>query len=168
MTIMKWAGCALAIVFAVSGARAADTTPCGKNLVCASAPSTIIEAVQKAGYKATLDKDNDGDPMIESAASGYNFSIYFYGCVERNMCDSLRFAVNFKDDGANALELANLWNRDKRFAHMAVNKNKSLNIGYDVTTVGGLNQENFADLLDWWATMLGEASKFFKEHPARK
>ena len=42
----------------------------------------------------------------------------------------------------------------------------TLSITYDVTTVGGLNRENFADVVDWWNTMLGLAGKFFKAHPA--
>jgi hypothetical protein len=35
--------------------------------------------------------------------------------------------------------------------------------------VGGVNKRNFADTLDWWATMLGEFSQFVKaQKPATK
>jgi len=32
-----------------------------------------------------------------------------------------------------------------------------------VTTVGGLNSKNFADVIDWWAGMMGQLNRFFKE-----
>lgn len=74
--------------------------------------------------------------------------------------------MSFEDDGGNTPELANKWNKDKRFAQMSVWDDRSLALAYDVTTVGGLNRKNFADVVDWWAVMLGEAGKFFKDNPA--
>ncbi len=64
------------------------------------------------------------------------------------------------------MALANKWNLNKRFLQMSVGDDKTLYAAYDVTTVGGLNKANFGDVVDWWATMLGELSKFFKENPA--
>ena len=37
----------------------------------------------------------------------------------------------------------------------------------DVSTIGGLNLKNFADVIDWWSVMLGELNKFFKEQGAK-
>lgn len=146
---------------------AGDADPCGAKMVCASAPKSVVSALQDAGYKAVLGKsDTTGNPKIDSAANGYNYSIYFYECEEGKKCASLQFLVTFEDDGANTLDLANRWNNNKRFLQMSVNDDKSLALSYDVTTLGGLNQTNFADVIDWWAMMLGEASKFFKENPA--
>ncbi|WP_242122643.1 YbjN domain-containing protein [Sphingobium sp. Sx8-8] len=146
---------------------AADNEPCGDGLVCASSPQSVVQALQAAGYKAALSKSKTtGNPMIESAASGYSFSIFFYECEQARNCGSLQFQLSFEDDGGNTPELANKWNKDKRFAQMSVWDDHSLALAYDVTTVGGLNQKNFADVIDWWAVMLGEAAKFFKDNPA--
>ncbi|WP_176595769.1 MULTISPECIES: YbjN domain-containing protein [Sphingobium] len=146
---------------------AADTEPCGANLVCASDPQSVVQALQAEGYKAALGKSSQtGNPKIESAASGYNYTIYFYECEQGRQCGSLQFQVSFEDDGGNTPELANKWNKDKRFAQMSVWDDRSLALAYDVTTVGGLNRKNFADVVDWWAVMLGEAGKFFKDNPA--
>ncbi|MFZ4748083.1 MAG: hypothetical protein ACOYLK_14540 [Sphingomonas sp.] len=41
--------------------------------VRATRPQSIVSAMQNAGYKASLDKDSTGDPLINSAASGSNF-----------------------------------------------------------------------------------------------
>ena len=148
---------------------AADTEPCGTDLICASDPQTVVQALQAEGYKAALSKSSKtGNPKIESAASGYSYTIFFYECEETRHCGSLQFQISFEDDGGNTPELANEWNKDKRFAQMSVWDDHSLALAYDVTTVGGLNRKNFADVIDWWAVMLGEAGKFFKDNPAPK
>ena len=41
--------------------------------VKATRPQSIVSAMQNAGYKASLDKDSTGDPLINSASSGSNF-----------------------------------------------------------------------------------------------
>ncbi|MBT2185748.1 YbjN domain-containing protein [Sphingobium nicotianae] len=170
---MRWtylAGCVLAAGLATASAGAADTEPCAKAMVCASSPQTVVDALQAAGYKGVLSKSKSGNPMIESAASGYKFWIYFYECEKGAACASIQFNITFNDDdGANSAELANLWNKDKRFSQMSFDpSDRSLSFSYDVTTLGGLNQKNFADVIDWWATMLGQLGRFFKEHPAGK
>lgn len=71
---------------------AADTEPCGANLVCASDPQSVVQALQAEGYKAALGKSSQtGNPKIESAASGYNYTIYFYECEQGRQCGSLQF-----------------------------------------------------------------------------
>jgi hypothetical protein len=165
---IRLAAAALAALFVAGSAQASDTDPCGTSMICASSPKTIVDAIQKAGYKAALDKDDDGDPMIESAANGYDFTIYFYECEKAKDCASLQFVASFEDDGANNAALANAWNHKKRFIQMSVDDDGSLNARYDISTLGGLNQKNFADVVDWWAHMLGELGQFFREQPAPK
>lgn len=143
-------------------ARAAPACPSG--LVCASDPQTVVNALQKLGYKALLGaSDNTGNPKIESSAAGYDYTIYFYDCKGPKGCGSLGFTVVFEDDGTNTAKLANAWNKDNRFSQMAVNESGTLAFTYDVTTVGGLNQANFADVVDWWQVMLGKVRGFFGE-----
>jgi len=154
--------------FVISGpARAAD---CPASLVCASNPAGIVSSLQAQGYKAVLGKsDSTGNPKISSAASGYDYTIFFYGCEKGTNCTSLGFSITFADDGTNSADLANEWNSDKRFSAMSFDKSdKSLMLTYDVSTIGGLNQVNFADVVDWWQTMLGQARTFFNAHPAPK
>lgn len=149
-------------------ARAADDCPAA--LICASNPQGVVASLQAQGFKAVLGKsDSTGNPKITSAASGYNYTIFFYGCEKGADCTSLGFSVTFEDDGTNSAALANAWNKDKRFSAMSFDESdKSLMLTYDVTTIGGLNQVNFADVVDWWQTMLGQARTFFDAHPAPK
>ena len=160
---------AAAAILSAGPVAAAD---CPLALICASNPDGIVRSLQAQGFKAVLGKsETTGNPKVTSAAAGYNYTMYFYGCEQAANCTSLNFAVTFDDDGTNSVDLANEWNKDKRFTAMAFDPaDKSLTVSYDVTTVGGINQINFADVVDWWQTMLGQARTFFGAHasPVKK
>lgn len=147
-------------------AMAIDETPCEAKMICASKPDSVADAIRDAGYKAVIGTDNQGDPKVSSAASGYNFSVLFYDCEKAKQCGSLQFYISFNnDDGNNSAELANIWNSTKRFGSMSYEADKTLRVTYDISTVGGINEANFKDMVDWWASILGELNLFFKEHP---
>ena len=159
---------ALAGVFMTGPVQAAASCPAA--LICASNPEGIVSSLQAQGFKAVLAKsETTGNPKISSSAAGYSFTMFFYGCADGKECSSLSFSVTFDDDGTNSADLANEWNADKRFSAMSYDaSDKTLTLSYDVTTVGGINQVNFADVVDWWQTMLGQARTFFDAHPAPK
>ena len=136
---------------------------CPSGLLCAADPQGIVAALQAEGYQAKLLSDSLGDPMIASSASGYDYNIEFYGCEDHKACTSLRFIIWFKDDGTNTPQLANGWNKRKRFIQMAAQDDGRLTVAYDVSTLGGLNKANFADVVDWWQSMLGEVRTYVNE-----
>jgi hypothetical protein len=165
--------CIAAVVLASAGANAAyskDTEPCVTGMVCASDPQTIVNALQEEGYKAKLGTDAEGDPIVTSAASGYDFDILFYDCENHEQCASIQFRVSFSKDADNTPELANKWNLDSRVIQLAATSDQQLRGNYDVTTIGGINKRNFADILTWWQDTLGELRKFFEKTapPAKK
>ena len=167
MTRTSLAALAALVSLTSAQARAAD---CPAALICASNPAGIVSSLQAQGYKAGLGKsESTGNPKISSGAAGYDYTIFFYGCEKGAECTSLGFSITFADDGGNSVGLANEWNKDKRFSAMSYDESdKTLMMTYDVTTIGGLNQVNFADTVDWWQTMLGQARTFFDAHPAPK
>lgn len=155
-----------ALMLASGTAHAVDKTPCPANMVCASAPTTVGAALIKAGYQGLVTKADDGDPEIESAASGYKFWVEFYGCDKNAQCDSLQFYAVFEGNPARDATFVNEWNSTKRFSQLSVRKKDGkMELRYDVSTIGGLNAANFADVVDWWATMLGGFGQFLSERP---
>ena len=172
--MIRWMIAVLALAWGTP-VLAVDTKPCGADLVCASRPDTVIEAIRNAGYRA---KDRDekgkpladggGDPMLASSAAGYDYDVFFYGCKENKQCDALQFHIAYSKDAANTAALANKWNDKMRFGSASIDEKGRFVVEYDVTTAGGLTQANFADVIDWWATTLGNLSKFFAENPAPK
>lgn len=156
----------LAAISAISSAaNAADENPCPADLICASKPETVVSGLQDAGFRAKLEKDKTGDPMISSEASGYEFEIYFYGCEKGQNCAELQFQTTFMAEADNTPDYANAWNTSKRFIQASVDQQK-LQLAYDISTVGGVNKANFTDTTQWWAAMLGEFAVFVKEQKA--
>ena len=152
-----------AFVATVTAAQAQDRAACGTGLVCASDPDSVMRAMEKAALEPKKTVDAQGDPMIESDAAPYHFDVFFYGCEKGKNCDSLRFEVSFAKGEENTLALVNKWNVGHRFLHAWVADDGRLVAAHDVATIGGLNERNFADVLDWWKSMLGELADFFRE-----
>ena len=143
--------------------QAVDDDGCPKDTICAADPASIVAVMQDEGYRAKLEKDKTGDPKISSQASGHQFEIYFYGCVENKNCKSIQFTAGFSPADDQTPEYANKWNNEKRFIKASITDKKELDLNWDLTTVGGMMKENFVDSLDWWAVMLGEFSAFVEE-----
>lgn len=147
-----------------ASAQAVDSAHCAARLVCASTPQTVFEGLQRAGITAEMDVDGEGDPMIVGESDGLNFGVYFYGCEDHAGCDSLQFLASFTDAGATGPSLANAWNDEHRFSQLSLDSDGNLNLRYDVTTIGGLNQANFAEVVDWWTVVLGNVANYIDEN----
>lgn len=160
---------AVASVLLAAPAAAQDRNPCAAGQICASNPASIVAAMEKANLKPKLGKDSNGDPLISvEGVSAYHYDLYFYGCEKGKNCDSLRFEVTFEKDKDATPLLANKWNASHRFIQAAVKDDGRFVMSYDVPTIGGMNPRHFADVLDWWGSMLGEAGDFFTKELAEK
>jgi len=147
-----------------SAAAKSSDEDCAANMVCASNPKSIIDAMQQAGYRAELTTDGVGDPQIYSSASGYKYSVMFYDCTDHKACKSLQFQASFDVVAGVDGDYVNKWNEQKRFVRAALEDGDTFYLRYDLSTTGGLNQKNFADVLDWWELLLGDYSKFASEN----
>ncbi len=140
-----------------------------ETLIDLTQPRAVVQAMQDAGYKAALKKDEKGEPYIESAANGSNFTIQFYGCKNATDCPSLQFYSWYKKEPWYTVELANRWNIAKRFIKAMIDKDGDLATTFDVTTAGKTTVANFADAIDWWSVMSGELFDFLdKADPTKK
>lgn len=129
-------------------------------------PEEVASALQKAGYKAELKKDKDGNTFIASAANGQNFSIQFYDCNEER-CTSMQFYSWYKKQDYFSPALANDWNAHRRFLKVAIDDQGDLSEYFDVSLVGGMTEAHFADLVDWFAVTDAELAKFLDEHSGK-
>ncbi|MBO9713818.1 YbjN domain-containing protein [Sphingomonas sp.] len=163
MRVLLGVAALAAFLIGAGEAKAQDRDPCKPGMVCASAPDTVIAAMERAGLKPKRTADDQGDPMLESDEAAFHFDVYFYGCEQHKNCDSLRFEVMFRQGSENTTVLVNKWNAQSRFLSTAVRPNGTLVASYDVATIGGLNERNFADVLDWWKSELEELGLFFQK-----
>ncbi len=146
----------LAAMLVTSPALAED------ELLDLSTPELVQAAVQAAGYKATLEKNDDGSLYILSAANGSSFTIDLTDCKALK-CSGLSFQSWYKPEPIFTAELTNRWNDTKKFLQVSVNQRGELREWLYVTTVGKLTKANFADVIDWYVSMDTELAKFLKE-----
>lgn len=140
-------------------ALAAGTPATAQNVV-ADDPQAIVDVLKDWGYRAALVKDSEGDPKIDSATSGVNFSIYFYGCSGGTQCTSIQFASGFDMDQGTTPGVVNEWNANKRFGKVYLDDEKDPFIEMDISLVGGgISRDNFRDNLEKWEQLVGDFQK---------
>ncbi len=147
---------ALSLILALGGACPALAAP-----VVAENPQAIAGLLKDIGYRAELTKDDTGDPKIESAAAGVNFSIYFYGCTDGKACSSIQFSSGFDLDSALNMSSVNDWNTRKRYGKVYIDDEGDPYLEMDINLAGGgITEDSFRDSLDSWERLLSD----FQEH----
>jgi len=133
--------------------------PAAAQTVQATRPETIMKALQDAGYRATLSKDNGGDPLIKSGAAGVDFSVLFYNCTENKDCKTIQFYAGFVKKGLT-LETMNKWNTNHRFARAYLDDEKDPRIEMDLDLDnGGMSAALFKANIATWESLLGDFQK---------
>ncbi len=147
-----WANLAI-----IAGAIVAQ--PAAAQNIDATRPETIVAALREAGYRAVLDKDNSGDPLVKSGAAGVDFSVYFYNCTANKACKTVQFHAGFVKKGVT-LDTINTWNATHRFARAYLDDEKDPRIEMDVDLDhGGLSTRLFQANLATWDSLVGEFQK---------
>jgi hypothetical protein len=157
---MKTAIIALATataVLALGGAGAARAQEIHKDGM--TGPE-VAAWLQKGGYKAELTKDSSDDPMINSAAEGHTFKIYFYDCNEAKRCKALQFSAGFDMKEGLTLEKANEWNRKNRYLKAYLDDDRDPYVQYDVNVNAGRTMAGLDDDFGVWTGILGEFTTF--------
>jgi len=139
----------IALTMPLSAAAAAD-------MIDATNAARIAQKLTDLGYRAKMDTDGAGDPMIRSAASGANFSVFFYGCTDGADCTAVQFQAGFDLADASTAAKMNEWNKTHRFGTAYIDDEGDPMLQMDVTLDGGVSEANFADVVDWWEIVLGE------------
>ena len=116
--------------------------------------------LQKGGYKAELTKDSSDDPMINSAAEGQTFKIYFYDCDEAKRCKALQFSAGFDLKEPLKLEKANEWNRKNRYLKVYLDDDGDPYVQYDVNVNAGRTMAGLDDDFGVWTGMIGDFTTF--------
>jgi hypothetical protein len=136
-------------------------TPAWAAEVRAQDPKSLVEAMQQAGYKAQLDTDEVGDPMIRSSQSGVDFLVLFYNCTDNTDCRTIQFYVGYSEPNSATPETMNAWNKDNRFGRAYVGDDRIARLEMDVDLDdGGISQALFEDNLEFWVTVMSEFGQY--------
>lgn len=96
----------LALLAPTSAAIAADGLVTGP---------AVIAMLEDLGYRAELDRDGAGDPLVLTRARGLDYRIYFYDCRD-DACEALQFQIGLDLDDGTTHEVVNGFNRGYRYA----------------------------------------------------
>ncbi len=146
---------------AIAFASAILVTPAlAQDMVLATQPEVVAAQMQESGLKAKLGKDDLGDPVINSAAAGVNFDVFFYDCTGGKDCGSVQFSSCFDLKDGLTLEAANTWNYDMRYGKASLNKDMDPCLKMDIDLTSGMDAGTFQHVLVSWDQILG---KFVKD-----
>jgi hypothetical protein len=140
------------------------STSAEAQMVTAQNPSSVVSAVQSAGYKALLKRDSDGTPSISSSASGMKFVIFFFGCKEGENCKTIQFFSGITEANNASLKKMNEWNAGHRFTRAYLAEDgTTARIEMDLNLdKGGISSSLFSDNLALWDGSLAAFFEFIK------
>ena len=142
-------------------AASALTSPAPAQIIDATSEEAFVEFLQDNGYRAKLDYLENGRPVIDSADSGSNFSIYFLGCSgEKQECRTIQFHTGYDLPNGMSMERVNDWNRTARFAKVYIDDQGDPDLEWDVNLEFGVTTENLFYTLVAWTDVMQQFEDF--------
>ena len=128
------------------------------DIVSAAEMQELADIIQSLGYRAKLETDNVGDPVIHSSAAGAEFQIQTFGCDSdsHDNCKLLLFKVGFDLEEGTTLESMNDWNEQVLVGRAYIDDEMDPWLEWAVNMDGGVTEKNFAESFDWWETALAQ------------
>jgi hypothetical protein len=144
----------------------AVAAPAQAQVVLGTNPQTVVQALQSAGYRAVLGRDEQGDPKIDTAAGGTNFVVYFFDCTSGRDCRAVQFHSSYETQPPS-LETMNRWNRDYRYTRAFVTSanNPALEMDINLDAAGGISRRLFLDSLELYVGLLPQFERLIGWEP---
>ncbi len=121
--------------------------------------SELAAALQRAGYRAKVEKGDDGEEYVAGGAAGVNFDLYPYDCKD-GRCASAQFVASFDVEKGFQLAKANQWNREKRFASVYLDDENDPHLQRDINLSPGGTTEALEDEFRLWDDLLSSFMEF--------
>lgn len=123
-------------------------------------PTTVVAALQAAGYPAAVETGEDGSPVIDSAVDGLAFSIWFADCAAGADCGIFYFSAGFDLPKGTPLAVIDEWNRGKLVGRAYLDDENDPFLDFVIVGEGRIDGENFAAALRRWSDALAEFAAF--------
>lgn len=133
--------------------------PAQAQMVAATDPASVVQALQDLGYRAVLGADGRGDPKIDTAIEGVDYAVSFYGCRENAACTVINLSAGFDLPDGIDLAALNEWNRTKIIGRAYIDAERDPYLDHPVVLGDGVPREAFAETMRRW----GWAVAQFKE-----
>jgi hypothetical protein len=139
----------IAALFAGSSAQAAE--------INSITGADMLQILNEAGYQGTLERDNEGDPMIRVTIQNYKYTLFFYRCNKNQnprSCLDLQFHSTFTNDTNVNFAALNAYNRDNRFGQAFFERSGEVGLDMSATLQGGVTRQHIKEVIDWWKVTL--------------
>lgn len=124
-------------------------------------PRTIAAALQDAGYRAKVVFD-DGNPYVDSATNGANFSVSLENCKEHKDCQDAMFRSSYKkkDENPVTLDTINKFNADHRWVRAYLDKDGDPVLEQDLLfTKQMMDKDMFTEAMSIWEDLMEDFHK---------
>jgi hypothetical protein len=125
-------------------------------------PKIVARVMQDAGYKASIEKLDDGESFSQSSSGGYPFRVFFFGCDNDTPgCDTVQMFAGFRTDTSPTLKDMNAYNRDYRWGRVYIDSDDDPVIEMDIDLEdGGMSAALFKDNLEYWDYIMSKFAEF--------
>jgi hypothetical protein len=150
-----------ALLCTAASAFADESLPAGSaseaQIVDGTDPTALVEIIQDLGYRANLEVDGEGDPMIRSSVGGTQFALVFYGCSEQHdNCQILLFKAGYELNDKVGMDVINQWNATRLFGRAYLDEVSDPWIELVLNMQGGVTRAQFEKTFEWWEMSVGE------------
>jgi len=149
----KIAGGLLAAIL-LTGPVAAQTSIDGSDV------GEIVNIARGFG-SATLEQP-EGGPLLRGRIDGDPYVIVFQNCDSSTSCDDFIFRAYFINPVVDQ-ELANAWNRDKRWTKVYFDHEDDVVMEMDVDMTGGISLTNLEQAFSYWSFSLAQLQDYFEK-----
>ena len=143
------------LVAALAASETADAEGTGP-IVALTVPGSVVWAMHEAGFRAKLSTADNGNPIIESGASGTFFGIEFYGCENGTGCESLLFVTSFDLEQGLSGDAADSWNRSMLMGRVYLDENCDPSIDHFMVADPLMSDTAFVAVLEKWDRTVSE------------
>ncbi len=152
--LLAAAAAASLLAFAAGSAAARDLPSGGVTA------NEVAAWLKGQGYAGTVKPDDTtpGDFIVSSVVDGISYDIYFYSCdgtgAGGRRCTSLQYAAGWTAPTKLTADMANAWDRDKRFVRAYMDKKGDAWGEYDVDiSPGGTYEQLDQSFVRWRQTI---------------
>lgn len=113
----------------------------------------VVGILQAQGYRAKLEKDSEGDPLVRTGMSGVNVDLFFYDCAD-DRCGSLQFRVGLDLEQGSTPATINGFNSGYRYASAYLDEERDPFLQMDFEVLHASHAEHIASHVDLWQEVL--------------
>lgn len=151
MTPLSAAARAAVLAFALSSAAA---VPSAAQSIVADDGQVIAESLRQSGYRAEIERIENGRLRIRTGSDGLNFFVFLRDCEEYRNCRNVSLHAGFTMETPPTLDRINEWNRSRIVGQAFLDTAGQPRLSHFVTMRGGVSAEAFNDALRFFREAL--------------